>query len=332
MNRNIPERRLKIGIRKQKIINSYISETISILNQKYSIYEISFKNISIFFKIFFRRYDFFIDNWSENLLVDKKGKIKLSRIIVYICYKAFLKFISNKVIYIKHNIYPHSTADEDITKVRYVIDKLEFLNDLIVTHSDRAPYKKYNFIPHPLYKFKNKIFENELKQKNYFVIFGRILRYKNIDKYIKSCPDNVYIIIAGESNDQNYLDELKNLSKCKDNISFITESLSDDEAFKLIKNSKGLIITNENFSSVVSGTLYFGLSVGTNILSLSNPFIDWFSMKYELDCIYKYSDLNSLFDESKKIKNFQSNKTNEVLKKHFSEQVILEHWMKLIER
>lgn len=58
----------------------------------------------------------------------------------------------------------------------------------------------------------------------------------------------------------------------------------------------------------------------------------WFSMKYELDCIYKFSDLDSLFIESKKIKNFQSNKTEKILKKHFSEQVILKHWIRLIEK
>lgn len=55
-------------------------------------------------------------------------------------------------------------------------------------------------------------------------------------------------------------------------------------------------------------------------------------MKYELDCIYKFSDLDSLFIESKKIKNFQSNKTEKILKKHFSEQVILKHWIRLIEK
>lgn len=332
MNYNVPESKIRIGIEKKEIINSYIAETINILNQRYIVDEVPVKKISIIRKIFFKKYDFFIDNWSENLLIDKKGKVNLSRIFIYVCYKIFLKLISKKVIYVKHNVYPHNTAEQDISKVRYLIKKIAFLNDSIVTHSNRIPFNKYSFVPHPLYKFKNKSSDNISMQQDYFVIFGRVLKYKNIEEYIKLCPDDISIIIAGECNDQNYLNKLKSLAKGKDNIKLLTETLTNDDAYKLIKNSKGLIIANENLSSIVSGTFYFGLAVGTNILSLSNPFIDWFDMKYNVDGIYKFSNINSLFAKSKKIKNYRSKNTDKILNKYFSDHAILEHWIKLIEK
>ena len=55
MNYNVPESKIRIGIEKKEIINSYIAETINILNQRYIVDEVPVKKISIIRKIFSRK-------------------------------------------------------------------------------------------------------------------------------------------------------------------------------------------------------------------------------------------------------------------------------------
>ncbi|ELW9393906.1 hypothetical protein SIO57_005736 [Klebsiella pneumoniae] len=225
----------------------------------------------------FKRNDIAIVNWLENQLVNSAGRFTYFGFIKVILKILFLKMKCKKVFYVRHNIYPHNTNIESVRHVIRMTNLLtRFFNETIV-HSPKHPFFNVKYIPHPLYKYPlcSTDCVDEQKNKDLYVIFGRIVRYKKIDEVIRLFPNNKSLVIAGACEDDFYLDELKVLAERKDNITILSGFLDNEKARELVISANAMIISHSDEDMIVSGSFFYALSQGVSILCIDTPFMKW---------------------------------------------------------
>ncbi len=258
--------------------NSYVEINKNIINSldKFFINENvrlrDFFKLSSLFKRRFRK-TIVVMNWLENLLRTKTGRVSLYGLFKYFSLLLLIKVHGAKLVYIRHNFYPHGMVKTSTRLVKKIIDIGQLFSDKKVSLSPHLVCSGYRYLPHPLYntRLPEPCISNN---SNYYVIFGRIERYKNIEGIINGWSSKSKLIIAGSSNDNKYLSEIKNLSKNK-NIFIVCKKLSDLEAEKLIRGATGLIISHSNPNTIVSGSFFFGASCGVHILALKTDFLEY---------------------------------------------------------
>lgn len=260
--------------------NTYTERTKEILEKIADISPIpNVREIAKNPKMLYRlKFDYSIVNWLDNGIVSRSsGNISYLGIVKFIINVIFLKYISNKTIFVRHNNYPHHTKLEYATKVSRLLDFFEKWFDLSITHSGHNTNQTRIYIPHPLYSGYKK---SELldTKSDYFLIFGRILPYKKIKEFIEKKIGDEKIIIAGPCNDENYLKVIKNLAKGK-NIDFLIGFIEEKEAENLVSNSNGLILSHAESNVIVSGSYFFATSLGTPVYSIETPFLKWLSIE-----------------------------------------------------
>ena len=165
----------------------------------------------------------------------------------------FLKFnnyLGIKTVYTVHNILPHNTGN----RFRSIYNKLYSLCDILIVHtiesSDQLVNEfnidksKVRIIPHgelsmerdeikSKYKFHQKLEKNKV-----VLCFGRISRYKGIEKLLDAFAllsnTSTTLLIAGNGDD-TYLDELKLRSHSKkiENIIFDNRFIPESELLDL---------------------------------------------------------------------------------------------------
>ena len=227
-------------------------------------YVVKFVNIR---KLKFRNQknlDTIILNWYENLIIKKKGgAISFFRLVVAILFFIKIKLLYKNIYYIKHNYYPHNLSKFDTYISRLIIKTFVFFSDKKITLSPHLQ-KNYFYLPHPLYKINDASYKST---GNYFVCFGLISKYKNIDKIIKNWNGDFKLVILGKCNNRNYFNYIFKLSVGK-NIEFINTFKNDLFCQNLILNSKGVINCNDN-SNIVSGTFFYSILLGIPVFSLN---------------------------------------------------------------
>ncbi len=219
-------------------------------------------------------YDVLILNFRENVIKSKNNSISFVGSIEFFFVLILQKLASRKLIFIRHDIHPHNICKKHTKLSAKIIDLGQSIADVVVTHS--PAYAKSNgcyYVPHPLYKFED-LPIRDIERSGYFVVFGIIERYKNIDKIIKYISEDVELIVMGPCNDWKYLKELKKIASGK-NIIFEVDFHSDEYLQKRISSSSGVVITNATSSMLVSGSFFYAISCGTRVYTLDVPFMKW---------------------------------------------------------
>jgi glycosyltransferase involved in cell wall biosynthesis len=216
--------------------------------------------------LFYRSHTICHLNWFESQLINKKGNLSFRGFVSFFIKYCILKACCKKLIFVRHNLYPHYTSTKNASKVKKIIDFLEkYLFDFAIVHSSEYSNKKRIYIPHPLYQIDNEkpeesIFRLVNEIDSYAIVFGRIKRYKSIDKLVKSWNCDFNLIIAGECDEKDYLQEIENIKGEKNNIFLIPKRISDGDAAYLVKNSLCSIIPTDGDQIIVSGSMYFSFS------------------------------------------------------------------------
>lgn len=227
----------------------------------------------------FKRNDFSVINWLETECLDRVTKrFSITRAASLLVKLLVLKVVTKNIVMVVHNYYPHGAATSDIPRILRFMRLMEKLSDVVISHSG-ADAGRYEYVPHPLYQFKSgppslQVPELALLQgKPYFIVFGRIMPYKNVHELMKVWPSDMQLLIAGIVGDEAYVEELR--AQASDNIHFAARELSDDEAKLVVEQSQAVIICHAEDNVVVSGTFFFAMSLKKHVIALETPFMAW---------------------------------------------------------
>lgn len=325
---------LKIGFWPINIENQYLANMKNVFSELGTVSKLpSMKDfLKNPIRIYRQRFDLVVISWYENILISKNGKLSFKGVFDYFKFIFFLKIISKKSIYIRHNVYPHGTSKKHAKLCRKIIDISEGFYSSVIVHSGHMASEKRFYVPHPLYKLpenedKNIAFHNE----PFFLIFGQILPYKKIEDVIDVLPDSCNLIIAGVCKDANYLKLLKEKSYNKGNIIINPEFLTDEDAAQLVSRATAVIINHSDEDMIVSGTYFFAISLGVPILCVNSGFFNWMNSELSTSGLYIF---NTVDEMSFALKNFkQINSTDEVksfARNNFGDAIVRENVLKVL--
>ncbi|WP_261413056.1 glycosyltransferase family protein [Serratia quinivorans] len=314
--------------------NDYSNRFKHILSQFGEVEGVSFKSIvKRFTKFKFHRYDVIFINWLDSGIIDNQGKVRNSLMVKAILKIILFKIVAKKVIYVRHNLYPHGTQIEDSSRAKRYADFLMKISGMSVVHSPVAATVDMHYIPHPLYKTDNEFIQGELlsdDKKDSFVFFGRINKYKKLEELITKFPLDKKLIIAGSYDDESYVEKLKSISS--DNISILAGYIDDVTAEKLISSSQGLIICHADPDMIVSGSFFYALSVKSRIICVETDFLRWANNIFGDNVVVCFKDIDDLRDKISSlppVKEFDHDVVK-LIKDNFGQVVITEKIKSLI--
>ena len=307
--------------------NSYTIRMTKILNSFGTVTPITPKRIGKLVNGW-KRFDVIFFNWLENRAFKKNGDVSFKGLILAFAWFQIMRIISKKIVYVKHNNYPHNIKEKNISFSMNLMNYFESHSDSAIVHAEYLSNCKRVYVPHPLYSFSNSNTDKKInKYGSYYVCFGRIEKYKKLDKLIASWPKGYRLVIAGASNDAEYIDFLKRLGTGKD-IIILDKFISDEEAFDLVTNALYSILPCDSKCMIVSGSFFFSLSVRTMVIAVGNKFYE--SLENKDNALYV---LNDISDVQTFIQNSTRNKIviNESFIKQFSDEVIISQLKKVFE-
>ncbi|EME4044149.1 hypothetical protein [Klebsiella quasipneumoniae] len=245
-------------------------------------------------KLNFQRHDAVVLNWFESRLINQKGNVSLKGVLDLFFRLIILRLKFKKVIFIRHNRYPHETNERMIPLVIWLIKLASFLPTNLVTHSPIIDFNNHEYVPHPLYSYPLIGQASLADTSSTYFIFGRINRYKKIEEVIEVFPSNKKLVIVGSCDDRNYLDELYALSGNYGNITINPSFLADEEIKKLLSCCAGMIINHADKDMIVSGSFFYGLTVGVRMLVVKTPFLEWVEGKVSKNVLSTFSNTKEL--------------------------------------
>lgn len=298
MSQNIAERRVAFYPENDKT-NAYISRMKGLISKYAKIEAMPSLKLALIkaFQGNFSVYDTVWFNFIENDFIKSNGKLAVFKTAKIFIKTFLISKLARRSVFVRHNHYPHATASEHAELLKRIIDVYERLFDCIITHSGAEAEGAKIYCPHPLYEIrpitKTPVLDYALPQ-NYFVVFGRIVRYKKIEELIKHFPDNQCLLIIGSVGDELYARELEGELDLKSNVIFKPGFIDDDIAQYLIEGSKGLVLSHSDDDMVVSGSFFYALSIHKKVFAVSTKFLEWVQPVVGEDMLHVEPDLPSL--------------------------------------
>lgn len=275
--------------------NSYPARMQNILSSIAEINKLDLKKLAMeILKFNLSKNDMIILNWVESDLIGKNGFFSIKGV-----FKVLLKFIIFKikfeqVVFVRHNIYPHKTNKTIGSKAEWVVDVLERLCTSVIVHSPVHVKNGNIYIPHPLYEYPLCNNNSNSIDNNLFIIFGRIVEYKKYEQVIEFFPEEQKLLIAGDCEDSNYLKKIQDLVSNNDNITVSPFFLSDEQAKELISSTAGMIISHADDDMIVSGSFFYGLTLGIKMFAVATPFLTWVEGILGEEVIQTFPDVKTL--------------------------------------
>lgn len=288
--KKITDPQLKIGyVPGYAEANAYVQRTQEALAELGQVYPLSPSTKSLWRLLKYRPgfFDVIIVNWLEYKTANPRtGRLSVAGILAYFVQIIFLRLMCRRLVYIRHNTYPHHASSQSATALTKVIDLSEHLYSVTATHSGH--YADKHYIPHPLY------LEQPMCAKGpHFIVFGRVMPYKNIEQLIHQFPLDEQLVIAGPCDDQPYFRKLQTAAEGKQ-ITFISRFLSEMEARQLVGSARGLILSHADNDMIVSGSFFYALSLGTPVIAVKTPFFDWVQRELDLQGLTLVDELDSI--------------------------------------
>jgi glycosyltransferase involved in cell wall biosynthesis len=223
------------------------------------------------------RLDCLILNWTDNDLLDRRSRRVAARKVVKLFAKTIaMRLATRRLVFVRHNVYPHAVAAGHEADAQRWVDRYERLFDAVVTHSGDDSQRTRLYCPHPLYRRVEAIVDSSLARTlpaRYFVVFGRIVRYKQLERLMTGFPVDQTLLVIGAIGDRAYADELAGIDRA--NVLFRPGLLDEAEAQTIVARSAGLLISHADGDVVVSASFFFAMSLGVPVLAVATPFLRW---------------------------------------------------------
>lgn len=197
-------------------------------------------------------------NWIENSLVEKPFSLTLTK-----TFMVLLGLFNVKSLFVIHNHFPHKLRSvRSKHKARKIIECMNSRSNLSVCHGLKsAHFYGAEFLAHPPFRAPN--LPVEMSKKDFFLIFGRIERYKKIEDIIKIWPDDVQLLVVGKG-DAGYISFLRSLvSSTQKAVIIQADELTEEQLDERIQSSRGVVVPGHGASAIVSGNIFKAISCGT---------------------------------------------------------------------
>lgn len=281
----------------------------------------------------FNAYDLAIVHWLDNTLVNKHKKMTVLSIAKYLTKLLILKYVAKKIVYVRHNMYPHALSGKSAYTAEKIIDFVASACTASVVHSGHLAQGNSKYLPHPLYKVisTQTCIQSVAQSNKSFVIFGRIVEYKSIHHLLKVWREDK-LIVAGKSDSKAYLETLNAIVSEKELSQVLIQAsfLSDEDASNLVSNSDGLIITHNDQDMIVSGSFFFAASLGVPVHAVKSPFFEWLVKEYQYPGLFLYDNLESLAANISQQPIINRKEILEAADLLFGDQAVLSAWEKFL--
>lgn len=220
-------------------------------------------------------FDVVIAGWLENALVTRSGRLSVVGLGKLIAHALVLRAQARRVVYVRHNRCPHNAQPAHAQGLTLLLDMFERLFDLTLTHSPAELGPRRAYCPHPLYDSAR---DEPLLPRDvdlppgYFVVFGRIAPYKNIEALIEGFPDNQRLLVAGVVDDDTYARHLMQLRR--PNVVIAPGYLSEAQAQSVLRRAAGVVVCHSALDVIVSGSFFYSISLSKPVYAVSTPFLD----------------------------------------------------------
>jgi glycosyltransferase involved in cell wall biosynthesis len=269
----------------------------------------------------FGRLDAIVLNWSDNDLLDRRTRSVASRKVARLFARTVaLRLIARRLIFVRHNVYPHATASGREGDAQRWVDRYERLFDVVLSHSGDPAQASRRYCPHPLYP---RVASDDVAlpfevPRRYFVVFGRIVRYKRIERLIAAWPSDATLVVAGAAGDRAYADELRAMAPPQ---VFVHAGLVDETvAQALVARSAGLVMAHADADVVVSSSFYFAMSLGVPVLAVETPFLRWIAPRLDQGLVTLAPDVESLVA---KLDDARAPLSNEAIEREFGRATVV---------
>jgi glycosyltransferase involved in cell wall biosynthesis len=248
-----------------------------------------------------QRVDLVVVNWEENAFVSGKTRgVSALGTIKLILRVAAMKLFARRLVFVRHNHYPHATRAQSTSFARWLVDRYESLFDFVFVHSGAELVTKHgtakrHYLPHPLYRtIPDNSHEAQPLQlpARYFVTFGRIVPYKNIDNLMTAFPQVENLVVCGEVGNADYAAALGQIRR--PNVIYRPGYVSEETAQALVTGSQAVVIAHHSASTIVSGTFFYALSLQRHVFAVRTPFLDWIAPRLGPDILTLADDVEQL--------------------------------------
>jgi glycosyltransferase involved in cell wall biosynthesis len=243
-----------------------------------------------------RRIDWLVLNWTDNDLLDRKTKRVAARKIVRLFAKTLLmRLAARRLAFVRHNVYPHAVARGGEERARRWVDRYERLFDAVLAHSGDETQRGRDYCPHPLYRRVDAVVDPPLLHAlpaRFFVVFGRIVRYKHLDRLMAAFPEDETLLVIGAVGDRRHADELA--ASARPNVRFRPGLVDEAEAQAIVSKSTALLIAHADADVIVSASFFFAMSLGVPVVAVRTPFLDWIAPRLGPSLLRTAADVDDL--------------------------------------
>lgn len=244
----------------------------------------------------YKKYDVAVINWLENNLRSESKRLFLFGILKFFVYIVFFKLAARKTVYVRHNISPHDMPRLQARLSKKIVDFGERFFDKKVAHSGHLMAEDYFYVPHPLYQTGVESGEaDEDSLKSYYLVFGRVERYKQIDSIVAHWPQTEKLLIAGPASDHDYVSELIVMAKGL-NIDFDIRFVPDEEIATIMAQAKAIILSHDGEEMIVSGSFFHAISYGVPVIASNQAFLNWLKRDKDFSGLALFSTVDELDD------------------------------------
>ncbi|MGA2552704.1 MAG: hypothetical protein ABSF50_21385 [Burkholderiaceae bacterium] len=273
--------------------NTYVDLQLATLRQMCS--DIAPVNrSSLWHQITKRRDTVAILNWFDDKLAwygDHPTKTLIKSILML----AALRFRSNQIIWVRHNLWPHGLA-RPCLRQELLLWGMRLLTTTVVCHR-KYGVRRATYIPHPLY-FEGNL-QNTLRDIEFFY-FGAIKRYKGLEELLATWPPNRRLVIAGAAADEQVLDSLRELIRARAlDIELVDRFLLEDELNAYLRRSKYVVLPHLNDTMIVSGAFYHAASFGCNLILRQGTFASFVAREFTFVNSFDPPDLDAVLSDIK---------------------------------
>lgn len=219
------------------------------------------------------RPDICVVNWLENLCVKKNGKVSLQGTIFCLVWFFYLRMLSRRIVYVRHNIEPHTSAGASAAVSRFVVFVFRKMSSVSVTHSpvdEAADINSRVYVPHPLYPTPDGY--SDRSASGNFLFFGMITPQKGLLELIQTWQGDGTLTIAGVCLDNSYLEELRRFADSR--IKLYARFLPEIEVASLFSQAQAVLLPNTGGKALVSASFMHAISYGKPVIAVSSPFLE----------------------------------------------------------